>query len=123
MGHHREEENDVRQKQEEEIITTHSNKNNIYGKVTDKNSRDTVNDEGDYSSLQLSNMSNVDFVKDNVEISETVYKPAEKKIIKCINITVTSQHLNQLSMKMICQENMKISLASTTKHYLMIMKL
>ena len=41
---------------------------------TDKISRETVNDEGDHSSLQTNNMSNVELVKDNLEISNTIDK-------------------------------------------------
>ena len=62
-------------KQPQEIITTHLNKNIICNIVTEKLTRDTVNnDEGDNSSLQTNDMPNVELVTDNVEISETVDK-------------------------------------------------
>ena len=41
MGHHQEEENDVKRNQEEELIKTHLKKNNICDEVTDKN-QDTL---------------------------------------------------------------------------------
>ena len=61
-------------KQPPEVITTYLNKNIICNIFTDKISRKNINDEGDDSSLQTNNMSNIQLVKDNVKISETVHK-------------------------------------------------
>ena len=60
VDNHRLKENYVILKQPQEVITTHLNKNIIFDIVTDKISRETVNDEGDHSSHQTNNMVNVE---------------------------------------------------------------